>query len=197
MLVTKGEWDALVKNPPREEKKVSKGDKLIEMQLKILATLSMADMRRLAATCNMLPLHEKDRNGFESRVLAFMAGSFIENGDRQSLVTLLSTRFQEYIGPEMTLTYYLLRCPTKALKDPILVLGEAYQRCSEPDVRRQIAQVVRQGFDGCGVTAKDDAEFVEKAMKWYENNKSHLTPRMHFTGRYPNSFFEDDRKPEN
>jgi hypothetical protein len=195
MLAAKQEWDSLRKNPPKEVGPgSSKNDKLIEMQQDLLRkTLSGGDMRRLAATCGTLPTDEKNPNAFEVNVLPYMVAAFIEAGDREGLVTLLSNRFVEYIGPELSTARYLLRCPKRALKDPILVLGEAYSRSKAPEVRLQIAQVVRRGFDGDGIAAKDDAEFVANAMQWYQMNKSHLTPRD--PARFGKSFFEDDRTP--
>jgi hypothetical protein len=196
MIAAKQEWDSLRKNPPPEDGPgSSKNNKLIEMQQDLLKrTLSSDDMRRLAATCGTLPTNEKDPNAFEINVLQYIVAVSIEAGDRESLVTLLSNRFVEYIGPELTTTRYLLRCPAKALKDPILVLAEAYSRGKDPDVRRQIAQVVRRGFENSGIAAKDDDEFVANAMQWYKKNKSHLTLRS--PALLGTSFFEDDRTPE-
>jgi uncharacterized protein (TIGR03067 family) len=60
------------------------------------------------------------------------------------------------------------------MKDPILILGEAYSRCTIPEVRHDIAAAVRRGFRGLGIHGKDDAEFIANAMKWYEQEKEHL-----------------------
>lgn len=192
MLAAKLEWDFLRRNPPPEVGG-SKNDKLMEMQQSILRkTLSRDDMRRLAATCGTLP-NEKDPNAFEVHVLQFMVGEFIEAGDREGLVTLLSNRFVEFVGPVASTQYYLLHCPTNALKDPILVFGEAYSRSKEPEAQRQIAQSVRRGFEGSGIVAKDDAEFVANAMRWYKENKSHLSPAQ--PGQRGDAYFVDDRTP--
>jgi len=192
MRAAKQEWDFLRKNPPPEVGG-SKNDKLMEMQQSILSrTLSKDDMRRLAATCGTLP-NEKDPNAFEVHALQYMVGEFIEEGDRESLVTLLSNRFVEFVGPVASTQFYLLHCPAHALKDPILVFGEAYSRSKEPETQRQIAHAVRRGFEGCGITANDDVEFVANAMQWYKENKSHLTPQP--IGRGTDTFFDDDRTP--
>jgi hypothetical protein len=61
------------------------------------------------------------------------------------------------------------------LKDPILVLGEAFSRCEVPEVRHDIAGAVRRAFIGQGILGEDDAEFVKNAMQWYEKEKSHVT----------------------
>jgi hypothetical protein len=194
LLAAKQEWDALLKNPPKEHG-VSKNNKLIKMQQQILCkALSSEDMRNLATTSNELPDDEGDPNAFEVGVLSYMAARFIEAGGRESLVTLLSNRFVEFIGPALTTARYLQRCPSMAIKDPILVLGEAYARSKSPKVRLQIAQVVRTGFDGCGIVANDDDEFVTSAMQWYKTNKHHLSPRD--PARLDDLFFEDDRTPE-
>jgi hypothetical protein len=194
MLAMKQEWNSLLEEfekDPRSPKWGLKNDNLIDMQQGILKNnLSRADMRRLAATCATLPVHEEELSDFEIHVLEFMMAMFIENGDRESLVTLLSTRLHEYVGPETTTTWYLLHYSKSGLKDPVLVLGEAYARCKEPEVQRQIAQVVRRGFEGYGITGKDDAEFVKNAMQWYEREKNHLIVREDYSTPYPESFFE-------
>jgi hypothetical protein len=33
---------------------------------------------------------------------------------------------------------------------------------------------VRRGFTGSGISGKDDAEFVNNAMRWYEKEKGNL-----------------------
>jgi len=195
MLTLKRQWDELLKTPTQTWGR--KNENLNEMQQKILDNLSTADMRCLAATCDTLPVHEKDPNAFEINVLQHMVRKFIHAGDRDSLVTLFSTRFPIYLYAEMTTTYALLHLSKNTLKDPILILGEAYSRCKVPEVRHDIAEIVRDGFQGFDIPGKDDAEFVKNAMQWYENNKSHLTVRVRFSAKYPGTFFEDDRETEN
>ncbi|MGO8688442.1 MAG: hypothetical protein ACLQLG_02320, partial [Thermoguttaceae bacterium] len=79
----------------------------------------------------------------------------------------------------------------ETLKDPILILGEAYAQCRIPKVRRTIANAVRRDFSGSGVRGKDDAEFVKNARRWYEEEKEHLvvlerwpSPNMFSLGPY-------------
>ncbi|MCX7424353.1 MAG: hypothetical protein NTW96_01745 [Planctomycetia bacterium] len=174
----KQEWDALLDDA--REGRVDPGrklEKLIRLQRSLLENnLSMADMRHLAATCETLPIHEwKDPNGFETRVLQFVVSSLIDAGDRDSLVTLLSTRYPVNIGPETNTAYWLVVYAKKSLKDPVLVLGDAYSRCKVPEVQSDIAAAVRQCFEGFDIPGKDDAEYVANAMQWYEKEKSHLT----------------------
>ena len=64
--------------------------------------------------------------------------------------------------------------PNKELKDPILILGEAYARCKDTRDRKVIATAVRHAFMALGVKGKDDAEFVKNAMQWYSQNKDRL-----------------------
>lgn len=191
MLAAKRDWDFLLKNRPREEEG-SKNDKLIEMQDDILRkTLTRTDMRGLAATCGMLPVHQKDPNAFEVHVLRLLVRTFIKEGDRESLVVLLSTRFQEFVGPETTTAWYLLHCSKRALKAPLLVFGEAYDRCKEPEVREQIAATVRKGFGGFDIPGKDDAEFVKNAMQLYQRESARMRLPQKHSVRYSDSFFLD------
>jgi hypothetical protein len=62
----------------------------------------------------------------------------------------------------------------ESIRDPILILGDAYSKCQVPEVRREIADAVRRGFTNLGVRGKDDAQFVKNAMQFYEQQKEQL-----------------------
>ena len=181
MLKIQKEWESLLdtanKTPGQEavEKYGGKNEKLDDMLEGILRKhLSKQDLCHLAATCGTLPVRAKDRSEFANAVLAYMERTFIDPGDRDNLVKLLSTRCQLRICGYDDIEFYLaLR--GRRLKDPILVLGEAFSKCKVPDVRHDIAGAVRRGFVGLGIHGKDDAEFVNNAMQWYEKEKGHLT----------------------
>jgi hypothetical protein len=138
------------------------------------STLTYDDLRNLTKSCGTLPVRAKDRDKFTNALLAHMESVFIESGDRDSLVELLSTRCQLRIRVYEDIEFYLV-FRGKKLRDPILVLGEAFSKCRVPEVRRDIAGAVRRGFVGLGIRGKDDAEYVNNAMQWYEKEKSHLT----------------------
>ena len=145
--------------------------------------LSYQDLRQLAASCDTLPPRFEDRQyGFIGATLAFMVESFVAAGDRQSLVELLSTRFVSRIGEHDDIELYLatrgdvyLDFRGNRLRDPILVLGDAYAKCTIPEVRDEIAASVRRGFGTLGIKAKDDREFVNTAMHWYMKERQHLS----------------------
>ena len=112
---------------------------------------------------------------FEFEALRYMVRAFASSGDREGLVTLLSRRFpSETISPDELIEFYLAYWGNKTLKDPILVLGEAYSECRIPEARRKIVAAVRRSFTGSGIRGRDDAEFVKNSMQWYER-KGHLT----------------------
>ena len=118
-------------------------------------------------------LKENVHSPFRKDVLDYMVKVFVEYGDRENLVKELSTRFPAYIHEE----YYWSDAwwfGKEGVKDPVLVLGEAYARCKIPKVRREIASAVRRGFIPSGVTGEHDAEFVDNAMRWYKKEKDHL-----------------------
>jgi hypothetical protein len=175
------EWESLLDtaNKTQGQEAVDKygfkGEKLNDMLHRILkSNLSYADLRNLTATCGTLPVRAKDRSEFASAALAYMERSFIDSGDRDNLVELLSTRCQLHIGGYNDIEFYLALWGKK-LKDPILVLGEAFSKCKAPEVRHDLAGAVRRAFIGQGIRGKDDAESVTNAMQWYEKEKNHLT----------------------
>ena len=134
--------------------------------------LSHQEMSELAATCDKLPVSEKDWSGFERCLILEMASVFLKEGDRDSLVALFSTRFPSRYH-FMDIEDLVVRHGTK-LKDPVLILGDAYSKCQVPEVRLQIAQAIRRGFKGSGIRGNDDADFVKNAMQWYEREKDQL-----------------------
>ena len=93
----------------------------------------------------------------------------MESGDRENLVLLFSSRFAERICYGRTESG-LVVCGKK-LKDPILVLGEAYAKSHDPTIHKRIATALHHSFDGVGVKGKDEGEFVKNAMKWFQDNK--------------------------
>jgi len=175
------EWESLCETarntpqPERAEKYGSKLDKLNEMLYRILkSNFYYGDLRRLTDTCGTLPVCTRDRSKFVNAVLSYIERTFIESGDRDNLVRLLSTRCQLRVCGYFDIEFYLA-FHGKKLKDPILVLGEAFSRCEVPEVRQRLAVAVRRGFVGLGIQGKDDAEYVKNAMQWYEKEKSHVT----------------------
>jgi hypothetical protein len=193
LLEVQKEWDSA----PIKTQDKSEYDELRKKRLRILeSNLSYHDLRKLTETCETLPVRAKDRSDFVNEVLAYIERTFINSGDRDNLVKLLSTRCQLEVGIyrdiEFYLTYY-----GKKLKDPILVLGEAFSRCKVPEVRHDLAGAVRRSFVGQLIRGKDDAEYVTNAMQWYEKEKSHLIVNGEY---WRNSMFMPsglyDDKPE-
>jgi hypothetical protein len=137
--------------------------------------ISKDDMRRLVASCDSLGVRAKDRSEFQNAVLSSMVWVLAGTGDRDSLVRLLSTRCPVTVFPRTDIEFVLVMRGERTLKYPILILGEAFGRCKNPIVRRQLADAVRRGFRGYDIAGKDDADFVKNAMKWYEENKDKLT----------------------
>ncbi len=131
------------------------------------------DLRRLAATCGSLPARSEDRSDFDNCLLAFIVKVFVHSGDWDRLTKLLSTRCPRYVAMHEYIEEYLALHGGKGMR-PILLLGDAYSKCRDRDVRHELAGAVRRGFAGLGIRAEDDSEYVRKAMQWYENEKGNL-----------------------
>jgi hypothetical protein len=158
-------------------------DKLFELQQtidRLLRTrLSEGDVRQLAASSGTLPARVEEW-GFTRDVLAFLTKSFAESGDRERLVTLLSTRCPSRIDWPVNIEFYLAR-QESTLKDPIAILGEAYSKSQVPETRHVLAAALRRAFAGLGPRGKDGSEYVENAMRWYESEKHHLAVSSDYT----------------
>jgi hypothetical protein len=178
----KSQWDSI------SETKTQDADVYEQLQNALgrvlTQNLTNQDLHQLAESCETLPVRAKDRSKFANAVLGFMAASFVDAGDRESLVKLLSTRFPTHIvgytDIEFCLAVSVLRgrkrteSSGKTLTDPILILREAYSKCRDPHVRHEIAAAVRRAFAGLGIHGKDDDDFVKNAFAWYEKEKGHL-----------------------
>jgi hypothetical protein len=171
MLEIKKQWDALEQTRTQSVHVYEDLQKAMDSLL--ARQLSDEDVRQLVASCERLRVREKERSDFENAVLKFIVRVLAESGDRECLVKLLSTRCPNHIYLHESIEFYLPFRGYK-LKDPILVLGEAYAECQVPEVRHDLAVVVRRGFTNLGIRGKDDADFVSNAMQWYEKEKEHL-----------------------
>lgn len=144
--------------------------------------LSRMDLRQLVATSAALPVRIRDRSGFANNLLAFMVMTYVDSGDREALVNLLASRCPGYIEPRCAIEACLAGacchhapCYRRRLRDPILILSEAYSKCAVAEVRKDVAAAVRRGFAGLGIRGDSDEEFLAAAVKWYEQEKGRLT----------------------
>lgn len=171
MLEVKNEWHTLHESLPRPTK-----DNFHERQKKLrgllMTRLSRQDMATLAVTCESLPVDEREWDEFSHCMVEVMLDVFIAMNDRENLVMLLSLRCPSHFEL-MDIEEYLV-CRAKRLEDPVLIFGEAYSKCRDPQVRQVIGKAVRRGFKGFGIRGNNDTEFVEKAMKWYGHEKNQL-----------------------
>lgn len=174
MLEVKKEWQALHDSfPERSSSKDNFEERTKMLHAVVKRQLTHEDMGTLAATCGTLSADENAWSEFERCTIEEMLQVFVTSGDRDNLVKLLSTRCPSHYG-FMDIEDYLVRIGEKKLEDPVLILGEAYSKCQVPQVRKVIAKAARRGLKGFGIRANNDAEFVERAMKWYEQEKDHL-----------------------
>ncbi len=134
--------------------------------------LPKKDIPDLIASLRTVPIDADKQTYFQKTLLDALATNLMESRDRENLVALFSTHFTNYIS--FGTTEWGLVCFGKKMKDPILVLGEAYRRSRDPTIRARISTAVHQSFDGNGVEGKDEGEFVKNAMKWYQDNKQRL-----------------------
>jgi hypothetical protein len=171
-------WDAARKTQGKDrvEKYGLKNEKLDEeLDAIIERQVSHEEMRRLAVSCGALGVRAKDRSDFDNAMLSATLLTSVNAGDRASLVTLLSTRCPVRVFPDQDIEFFLVLRGEGKIKDPILILGDAYSKCKTPAVRRQLADAVHRAFRGHDIQGKDGSEFVKNAMKWYEKNKNRLT----------------------
>ncbi len=175
-------WDSYEKGPggvPANDSKIRYGNTVMSVERLFRKRLSKHDLRQLAATSEMVPIQVDEHSRFTNDLLAFMVKAFVKLGDRASLVYLLSKRCPDRIYIFENIEYFLAHRGTR-LKDPILILGEAYSQCQVPETRHTLAAALRRSFAGHGVPGNDDAEFVSNAMRWYNKEKGRLTVNQNY-----------------
>lgn len=180
LLAIQKEWETHVeasRHSPKKNGRASKEDPRWLYDDILAKNLSNKELRRLAASCESLPISTQQRSEFDSYLLEYMVKVFANTGNRDSLVKLLSTRVPDPLY-YTNIEWYLVRRKDK-LKDPVLILGEAYAKSQVPYARRLIADALRRGFTNLGVQGKEDDEFVNNAMQWYKANKDLLAPIKH------------------
>jgi hypothetical protein len=172
---------ALEKLPP--PRRVSKGGayRLLEILLwEIMKEhFSASELRELAVSCATMPA---DSSSFHESLIRTMLCIFVGSHDREGIVTLLSVHCPWRVGFSNLEDY--LAYSKDLIKDPILVLGEAFAKAKDEWTRARLAAAVRRAFIGSGIRGKDDPEFVNNAMRWYERNKEKLTINHQYNHNY-------------
>ena len=146
---------------------------------------SKAELHQLAASFDSFPLKWDDWTRYQNLLHEALIDTFLRAGDREGLVTLLSLRCLREASMHTDIEWLLVNAGAK-LKDPILVLGEAYSKSRSTESRREIASAVRRGFGGLGITGRDDAEVVANAMAWYRTHHDEVV----FNFNYYQNFME-------
>ncbi len=179
MAKLQAEWSSLAdeRTPAGQQP-----DDLGERQCALLdKRLSLDDARDLAGSCWAIPATERGRSHFQNDVLAHVFRALVKLGDRQALTDMLSVRCPHLVAYDATVEGWL-GCYAPRVRDPITILGDAYWKCADRQVRRIIACALRRGFADLGVRGKEDADFVRSAMQWYQNNKDRVKPNPRYVG---------------
>jgi hypothetical protein len=161
---------------PREKHRGTRIHVLVKL---LKERLSSEELHELAASFATTPVDPKEWKVFPCELIQALVDLLQDSADREGLITLLSTRCPPWVH-RVPIEDILVESSPTYLEDPVLILGDAYGKSQVPQVREALALAVRRGFTGHGVRGKDDDEFVKNAMKWYEQNKSHLEPNLSY-----------------
>ncbi len=172
VLEAKTDWEVLDKLIPGSQSKAEYGKKRRKLYSLIEDRLSHKDLAVLAATCGSLPEDDLQWSGFAHDTVQVMLQTFLASGDRESLVQLLSIRCPTN-NEGFALEELVVGCE-RTMKYPMLIFGEAYSKCQVPYTRKLLANIVRRSLKAFGIRANSDAEFVERAMQWYDREKDNL-----------------------
>ncbi len=88
--------------------------------------LTTSDISELTASLGTVPVEYEKQTEFQAFLIDSLASILVDSGAREDLIVLFSMHFCGHIG--YASTEWVLVTEGKNLKDPILVLGEAYAR---------------------------------------------------------------------
>ena len=155
------------------------GQRLIDaLQQSLTKEYSKTQLRQLAASFNSAPAK---RDGWTTHQLILrdsLLYVLFDDGDREGVVIFLSVQCFQEVWYKNDIEGLLVGC--KNLKDPILILGDAYDKSRRPETRCDIAGALRRGLRTQSIGGRDDAEFVKNAMAWYRLHRGELV----FNERY-------------
>jgi hypothetical protein len=157
------------------------GDEQNALRRILEKSFSRGELHQLGASFATLPVDPKNWGDFEKKLVWATIDSCLKSGDRDGLVLILSLRCPRRICC-LDIENFLAVC-RRTFRDPITVLGEAYDKCKIPETRHAIADAARRAFTGSGIDGKDDQQFIQNAMRWYDANKSRLEPNWHYGER--------------
>jgi hypothetical protein len=157
---------------------------------------SKAELHQLAASFDSSPLKWEDSTIYQNTVQDSLLGTFLAAGDRDGLVTLLSARCPPEVLAHLDIELLLVLRGQK-LKDPILILGEAYSRARAPETRKEIVAALRRGFGAYGIRGRDDTEFVANVMAWYRLHHDQLMVNETYGDNFNDSLVGGDRYGKN
>ncbi len=140
--------------------------------------LSERDVSELAASCDDLPIRVEN-DTFSRDVLAFLVTASAELKERDKLVDILAIRCPRWVEWPVSIESFLAS-RSKVIKDPIVVLGDAYSKSRVPETQRDLAAAVHRAFQDFEIDGDDDAQYVDNAMIWYRKEK----PRFEVNDRY-------------
>jgi hypothetical protein len=177
----KKEWLKQPLPKTAKEKRGSYAQGLIRLEGLLKAKLTRKELSEVALSMKSMPVDEGQfgLGGFEGELLQAMVVDLLDNGDRKSLVDLLSVHCPMRIGLSIDIEFAIV-LRGKTMNDPIRVLADAYGKATDANVRSDIAAALRRGFTGLGVIGKDDTDFIKNAMKWYDDNKGRLEVSLEY-----------------
>jgi hypothetical protein len=156
---------------------------------------SKAEMHELAASFASASPKPTEWANYQYLIREALTHIFRSDGDHDGLVTLLAA---SCLRDEDDVEWLL--AISKNIKDPILILGDAYAKAKRPETRAEIAAAVRRGFCGLGVTGRDDAELVKNAMEWFRQHRRDLELNINYdknSSARLQSLLEPDRYEKN
>jgi hypothetical protein len=121
-----------------------------------------------------------DDNAFTHSALIEVLDIIARDDSRHELVSLLSQRCPMRVGYPLSIEGFLIIECREHLKDGVLVLCDAFDRSRSRLAKDEISDALRRGLQFTGVTAADDASFVNKCREWYIANRDQYEPNMKY-----------------
>ena len=134
---------------------------------------------------------QKSEDGFREWLIQAFVVRLVSMGERELLLELFSNDFPGVTACRLT-EYFVVDAGREKITRPILVLTEAYDLAKRAEVKKRLAEALRQAFVGqvWQKPTEPDEAFVRRCAEWYQRNGQQciLNEEYFVTNRFPPGF---------
>lgn len=98
--------------------------------------------------------------------------------NRTMVMNILSNKCPKNIFLTTDIEFFLIK--DTSFEHPFLMLIQSYKDSKSAENKASIAKIIRRSLIAMNVTGENDYQLVDNAEKWYETNKTNLSPNPEY-----------------